>query len=111
MDAVFKIASKHSNLEILYVPHRGESLKKIEQINSFPNIRVEFLDYPIELYGLVNDTLPFKVTSFYSTALYTMNVIYGVKTEAIKLDGLSDEVEMVYDAYQKSRNITSVTEY
>lgn len=105
------VVQRYPGVEIYYIPHRGESAEKIEVIKSLGNIKVLVLDYPVELYGICNKQIPSKVISFYSTALYSMSVIYGIKSEAIKISNLSKDADIVYKAYEMAEQINEVIEY
>jgi hypothetical protein len=99
-----QISAYYNNAEILYISHRGETHDKLEKIKSMADIEVIVLDYPVELYGLYNDDIPYKVASFYSTALLTMKNIYGIEAESFMFDyqhsKYKEIIENVYDYYK-----------
>jgi len=99
-----QIAAYYKNEKILYISHRGETKDKLEKIKSMTNIEVIVLGYPVELYGLYNDNIPYKVASFYSTALLSMQNIYNLKAESFMFDCQHSEhkeiIENVYDYYK-----------
>ncbi|MDF1877894.1 hypothetical protein JHD47_08710, partial [Sulfurimonas sp. SAG-AH-194-L11] len=100
-----KIASYYEDKQILYISHRGENQEKLNKIKQLKNIHIIVLDYPVELYGLYKDTIPYKVSSFYSTALYTMKNIYDIEAESFMFDFEDFEhkntILNVYDYYKK----------
>ncbi|MGE6167755.1 polysialyltransferase family glycosyltransferase [Aeromonas media] len=105
---------RDDSLELIYIPHRGESLEKIQDIKSLFDIKIMELDFPIELIGLYQNELPYKVASFYSTALYSLNKIYGVDVDCFEFDcsGLSnyDAIKAVYDLYRKHYRVIALRE-
>ncbi|USV58831.1 hypothetical protein [Aeromonas encheleia] len=96
-------------LILVYVPHRGESLEKLNAIRSSLGIEIQILDYPIELIGVYQENIPYKAASFYSTALFSLNVIYGVEVDCFEFDFTElpnkEAIKEVYDLY---RDIYSV---
>ena len=94
------------NIEIIYLPHRMENLDKFKNtdISSF----IE-LDIPIELFLIESEYLPFKIASFYSAALYSLNVLFKNKIEVTSFgipydyvyDGFKDTLKACYGFYEK----------
>jgi len=108
---IIEFSKKYNNFEIDYIPHRGEDLGKLSAINKLHNVEIVDLDYPVELYGLYNSFLPHKVTSFYSTALYTMKIIYPIQVESILIstDNLEfkKNIDLIYDFYKINNIVES----
>jgi hypothetical protein len=109
---VYEMAERFKGSEIEYIPHRGETSAKLERINRIPNVSVHELDYPVELYGLYNSELPGKIISFYSTAIYTMSLMYGISAYAIRFNyndsEYKDAIDMVYSSYEKNNRINFI---
>jgi len=68
------LSRKYKN--IIYIPHRAEFELKVNLINTFSNILVENINYPIELYPYYKQSIPTHILSFYSGALVSMNCLY-----------------------------------
>ncbi|MBA5248787.1 MAG: hypothetical protein FE834_04540 [Gammaproteobacteria bacterium] len=81
-EQINKISSKYSNKTMIYVPHRRETDEDTREIKGIKNIVVHKLDYPVELIGLHENEIPYKVISFYSTALLTMKNIYKIEADS-----------------------------
>src|SRR5690606_6060660 len=60
------------NCKIIYIPHRRESVDKINRIKNEIGITINYIDCPIELFFLNEDSYPKIVISFFSTALFTL---------------------------------------
>jgi hypothetical protein len=94
---------KKYNKKIVYILHRNE---KIEKFNDMQNIVIKKLDYPIELYGINEKEIPLRIISFFSTALYTMKLIYK-ETEVLyiyhsfKNNKLYETIEEIYNFQKK----------
>jgi len=105
VEQLIKIAQFYATKEIIYVSHRGESKTKLDKLNMFKNIQVVQLDYPVELYGLYNDEIPYNVASFYSTALLTMKNIYNIEAHSFRFDYSHSKykiaIDNVYSYYEK----------
>ncbi len=96
-------------LMLIYVPHRGESLDKLNSIRTSLGIEIQNLDYPIELIGLYQDEIPCRVASFYSTALFSLNVIYDMDVDCFEFDvnelPNKTAIKAVYDLYRDIYNV------
>lgn len=106
INCIENISNYFKNQGIIYVVHRGENLNKLEKLKkSLPNIIIEELDYPVELYGFNKLKIPKLVVSFHSTALFTMRVIYNCETISFKFNYKSSkhdkDINEVYDFYKK----------
>ncbi len=91
-------AKENFRKSITYVTHRGEDLTKLDEIRQIVNVDVVELDYPVELYAFYNKQVPFRAVSFYSTALYTMKIIYGIEAESIRIKVLDPVIQQNIDA-------------
>lgn len=92
-------------LEFVYIPHRDECYSKLKIISSRFGVRVEELSYPVELIGFYEREIPCMISSFYSTALYTMRLIYNVDVDCFKFhygnldEKTKGELDSVYCFY------------
>lgn len=102
IELISKISERYSDCKIEYVPHRGDSSEKLSKLNDIPNLEILNIDYPIELWGLYNTSLPELVVSFYSTALISLNKIYKTPAFAFKFN---------YDKAPNKTAINSIYEY
>ncbi|WP_305838823.1 polysialyltransferase family glycosyltransferase [Photobacterium leiognathi] len=115
LSLIKQISEYYSGNKILYVPHRGERKEKVNKISRMLNIKVLNVDYPIELFGLYNNELPFKVSSFYSTALLTMKEIYKIEADAFVFDYNNSEhkdaIKETYDYYKDKLNMINFSKH
>lgn len=100
---------------MIYVPHRGENINKLESISSISNVRIKYLEYPIELYAFEEGEIPKKVLSFYSTALYTINRLYpSIEVVAYKFNysntDMNDELDNIYELYSKEFSVVGLND-
>jgi hypothetical protein len=114
MELITKISNYYNDKNIIYIPHRGESQKKLSLIEEYKNISIKYLEYPVELYGLYEDTIPYKVASFYSTALLTMKNIYKMEAESFIFDYTESEyqnaIDLVYEYNSKYFQATKLND-
>jgi hypothetical protein len=100
--------------EIIYMAHRGESEKKLNEIMNKYKIKIVRNNYPIELYGLYHMELPKKIVSFFSTALFSMQKIYpNIEVVAYRIDTsmFTNHVEAynnAYDAYEEFMKVINL---
>ena len=97
--------------KIIYIPHRSEIFT--DKIDSFvnENFVIQQSTIPVELLFLEDKVAPSIVSSFVSTALFTMEEIFHEKTEVISFkveesDFLKDTE--IYSTYYKYLEKTSV---
>ena len=106
------VCNYYANKKIMYIVHRGESQEKLNKIKKNKNITIKQLDYPIELYGLYEKEIPHKVSSFYSTAIFTMNKIYHLEAECFRFDYSNsvhaDAIDDAYSFYEKEMKVISL---
>jgi len=113
IDLIKKISNYFKNEILVYIPHRGENRDKLEKIQSeVKNIKIQYIDYPVELYGL-NENINIKtVISFYSTALYTMMKIYHCESISVKFNYNKSEhkkeIDEVYNYYKKYMKVINL---
>jgi len=97
-----QVMRSHVNWSICYVPHRHDSSEKVEKIANL-GPKVTPLGMPIELAIRLSGSVPTKVISFYSTALFTLKSMFNsIDAVAIRPDfpNLSDsrasDIDLVY---------------
>jgi hypothetical protein len=61
--------------ELLYIPHRLDSPSKLSAIREL-GIRIKLLGHAAEIEPLLSGELPGEISSFFSTALYTLSKIH-----------------------------------
>ncbi|MEZ8985211.1 hypothetical protein OAI_11470 [Vibrio cyclitrophicus FF160] len=94
--------------KVHYLPHRGESKDKISKVECL-GFFINNLNEPIESFYLKSKLMPYKIISYYSTALYTCYLNFGHQIELVALDvrmKLStnvpiDNVDAVYEYYER----------
>lgn len=106
--------SEHYNKNIIYIPHRHEDERKLKKISKFRNFEIKNIDYPVELYGLYEKEIPNTVASFYSTALLSMQNIYGIQSESFYFDFSNSEhkesIDSVYEYYKKEMKVINLND-
>jgi len=99
---------QNSGKKIIYIPHRGESLKSRKEIKTlFKNIEMLELNIPFELYLLENTINISYLASFVSSALFTVKVLYPkVNIDAYVIPLKEKEKKttlLIYDMLKKSQ--------
>jgi hypothetical protein len=81
------IINYYKNKEIVYIPHRAEKEKIIENIENIKgNIKVKKIFSPFELYILRENIKVTHIASFLSTTLFSIKQMYSdVKVDAFRL--------------------------
>lgn len=106
IDGIMNLTSLY-NKKIVYIPHRGESVKSRTMLLDYNNSLIEILDInmPVELYFLENKIYPTHIISYYSTALVTLHLIYDqCKVDYIAIpngDKINKDLIGVYKAYNE----------
>lgn len=106
MEKIYKKAAGNGN-RIIYVPHRGECSKNIDDIvNSF-SFDVVYTSLPVELVGYELNVNPVSIFSVTSTALYTMSLIYDkaeVNICPLKSEEILSHRDWILHLYESMRN-------
>lgn len=63
------------NKSIIYIPHRHESEKKLDQIKALHNVSVRSIQYPAEFHFYHDKTTPTHIASFFSTCLFHFHAL------------------------------------
>ncbi len=100
LELIKKISSTYCNKKFIYIAHRKESIKELKGVSDFAEVRKSTL--PVELLILNNNTYPFIVCSFYSSALVFINEAFSsfIKVEAFRLNAVTIEyAELLNNLY------------
>lgn len=113
IELIKKISTYFQDKELIYIPHREENINKIERIKKeTPNIKINYIEYPVEFYGINENKNIKTVISFYSTALYTMAKIYNCEAIAVKFNFEKSEhkinIEEIYNFYEKHMKVVDL---
>lgn len=113
IELIKKISTYFQDKELIYIPHREENKNKLERIKKeIPNIKINYIEYPVEFYGINENKKIKTVISFYSTALYTMSKIYDSEAIAVKFNFEKSEhkinIEEVYNFYEKHMKVVDL---
>lgn len=77
-DFIIKIAEKfpQESDSVLYIPHRNEAKNDFEVLDKIENIQIKKTRLPIELIGLELNVQPISISTFFSSAIFSMEKIY-----------------------------------
>ena len=95
---VKQIINKYKNKKIIYMPHRTEILHEELKDLANDNFIIKNSTMPIEIFFLKNQVYPKHIISFFSTALFTLNVIFDkskIESFVISLDDIAVEVDAI----------------
>lgn len=99
---------------IIYIPHRAETLSdEILSLQS-DNFTIKELSKPVELEFLENYRYPRHIASFFSTALYNINMIFpSCQVDAIVLDEKTihshkDTILRTYELFKSDSSIALI---
>ena len=62
--------------DVYYAPHRDDSQDKIDLVSSLSGVKILYTDLPIEVFLLSSNWFPERVLGFYSTALFSLKLIF-----------------------------------
>lgn len=118
LSALDKVKNIYSGEKIYYVPHRREDYQKVKQIEK--NLGFSILDFnlPIEWALIKENKLPYKVASFYSSALDNCHEIFGksIDIEAFKVDrslikkDYRAKFDLIFEGYKNYKEGFSIVE-
>lgn len=115
LELMNQISKFYKNQNIIYIPHREEDQNKLTKISTIDNIEIKTIDYPVEMFGLFENKLPQTVSSFYSSALMTMQNIYNIEAEAFSFNYkgsiYEESIDNVYMFYENKMKIISLEPY
>jgi hypothetical protein len=105
------------NIRMTYIPHRRESINKLELFNKNLNIEIKYFEYLAEIEFLQMKELPCYLASYMSTALYTVSrminfnevISFQLPFDIINKIYLEDIVT-VYEEYKKTMKVIDLNE-
>lgn len=98
---------KHYNKIIIYIPHRTETIS--DELNALFNDRfiLQPSTAPVEIAFLLNNTYPKHIASFYTSALFTLDKIFGdaqIDSIYINPDDLLKQDNVIVGSYKFLEN-------
>jgi hypothetical protein len=98
---------ERNGLSLIYIPHRSESKHKLDKISDM-SIKVKHNRYIAELEPINSKEIPQEISSFLSTSLYTLSLIYDIPViTSFRIDNKYihkdriNRVSSVYNEYKK----------
>lgn len=108
------LSLRYHESKVYYVPHRQEDPDRASTLCKHLNWEVKILEKPIELEIAQMDFLPGLVVSFFSTALYTIKLLYpniGTSFFRIPHKQLKKRRDLIKFLYEKlSRDIQEISQ-
>lgn len=109
------IREHYKNMEMVYIPHRGEDVSKLRDIKDKYKICIKKFDHIIEVAFVLENIKPLHIASFYSVALYTLRQIYpDTRIDAILLPDAEldfqyrQNIKTVYGYYKNYMNVLEI---
>lgn len=101
-----------NNYTFIYIPHRRENVKKIKRINDCLGSKILRFKYPAEYEFIISKSHPEIISSFFSTALYTVSQMFtfsSVDSFIIPHNKVNaafiNDTSNIYKEYMKSMNM------
>ncbi len=107
LELIKKICNQYKDKKVIFIPHRNEILKNIEELE-IKNMSIKINNYPIELYLINQNEIPFQFLGFYSMALINLKIILDENKSDVlninyNLKTLKDEnLSKLYNIYQQN---------
>ena len=112
------VFNQFKGFEIEYIPHRIESINKLDLLMKNYPLKINEIDVSIEEYLLSLDECPEKLCSFYSTALINLaNTISGPEIVSFNFNksklrvDIQDQVSDVYAFFSAHKYITMIESF
>ncbi|MFT7003536.1 MAG: hypothetical protein ACJAWW_000886 [Sulfurimonas sp.] len=109
-----QIRNHYQDTDIIYIPHRFEKDLADIKILKDNNFTVQPTGLPIELQFMNNNIYPLHICSFWSSALFTLNILYpdssiiAFKIASCDAKKSLQKVSNVYDYIESSTNINII---
>jgi len=102
---------KLQGIKVKYVPHRYEDIAYLESLSNKYGFKVTPFSSIIEFEFITQGVKPSEVATFRSTAVDTLNIIYGTKVTIFTLkkeeiaEDKQEEFDLVYQNFRKKQYI------
>ena len=115
-DFIIELAAKfpQESDSILYIPHRNETKNDIKVLGAIENIHIKKTRLPIELIGLELNMQPISVSTFFSSAIFSMEKIYPeseffiYKIPKCKIQKRRNSIEAIYKYIEFKSNFNVI---
>lgn len=104
-------------IKIIYIPHRRESIHKLELFNKKLNIEIKYFEYPAEIEFIQMKELPCYLASYMSTALYTVskmidfNEVISFQLSLNKINKIYlEDIITTYEEYKKTMKVIDLND-
>lgn len=106
VDMILNYANQHKDSELVYIPHRLDSKRKISQIEA--SIKVLHFELPIEFVLTQNTALPKKMSGFFTSALPNLaqimneNVLFSalrIPNHFFRTENMKNRATQVYETF------------
>ncbi|GAA3931659.1 hypothetical protein GO495_15915 [Chitinophaga oryziterrae] len=108
IDLIRKVRTYYAPFEFIYLPHRYEEKETLEVLANICDLKILRLDNIVELGFIESNIVPSHICSFYSTALYSLKLLYphcSIEIVTLQKDLLNEEyieaVENVQSYYKQ----------
>lgn len=99
---------------VLYIPHRNEDQSDLDGLNKIGNIRIQKTQLPIELVGLELLLQPITISTFFSSAIFSMEKIYHssqfyiYKIPECKIQKRRNSIDKIYNYIESTSNFNVI---
>ncbi len=102
--------------KLFYIPHRGDSEKKLFYIKKI-GIEIKEFDSVAEIEPIISKNIPSGIASFFSTALFTLSKIYDYESiisfkipqNLIIREDKKESINEIYKEYEKYMQVVDLT--
>ncbi|MGZ3901142.1 MAG: hypothetical protein ACXVJP_21885 [Mucilaginibacter sp.] len=96
IDLIRRIKAYYKNFKLIYLPHRDEDTNDLNELKAaIEDLEIVRLNNILEVAFIMNNILPTQICSFYSTALYSLKLIFP----DCKIDFVEMDKKILYDQY------------
>lgn len=99
---------------VLYIPHRNEEQNDLDGLNKILNIQVQKTQLPIELVGLELFLQPITISTFFSSAIFSMEKIYHnceffiYRIPECKIHKRRNSIDKIYNYIESTSNFNVI---
>lgn len=104
-------------IKIVYIPHRRESINKLNLFKKELNIEIKHFEYPAEIEFIQMEELPCYLASYMSTALYTVskmidfNEVISFQLTLNKINKIYlEDIITTYEEYKKTMKVIDLND-
>ena len=102
LERAISLLEQKNNTKVIYIPHRKELNEKLDLLRNNIGLTIRKIPVSIELYLLKSDCKPAMISTFFSSAIFSLDFIFGdeISKNCFLLGLANGRISKSYEEYR-----------